>query len=181
MDTKKLNKLAATYNMIPNLLWTILFLGPVYIFCYRSMPLTLCLTVLGISLIPLFFPSSIFSAIQLSKKPRFYEHLGVRRINTFAQNGGLINRYLRKKYPQFKVLAHSKTSLIKRYRETFFFEKFHFSLFLFYITAATYALLKTQLTWALVITVCNIFYNIYPNLLQQYIRSKLAPLLSNVI
>ena len=171
----RINRIAAMYNMIPNLIWTILFLLPITIFCYREMSLRAVFIVLGISLIPSFFPNSFFDAIQLSNHAEFYKRLGVKCINRFAQNGTLLNQYLRKKYPQLKAISSGKSSIRKTYQQTYFFEKFHFSLFLYFTAITIYALVKGHLLWALALSVCNLLYNIYPNLLQQYIRLKLAP------
>ena len=161
------------YNMIPNLLWTALFLIPITIFCYRFITPTTTYLVLGISLVPVFFPKSFFDKMQLSRKASFYQKIGVRRINSFAQNGGIVNRILKKKYPGFKVVSRSKASIKKQYYQTYFFEKFHFSLFLFFMIVTVYAVIHGQLYWVLILIVSNLFYNIYPNLLQQYVRVRL--------
>ena len=173
-ESIKINRLAATYNMIPNLVWTTLFLLPVIIFCYTLIPPQFVFILLGVSLIPLFFPNSFFDAMQLSKNPAFYKRMGVKYINKFAQNGTLLNQYMRNKYPQFKAVSTNKSSIAKQYHQTYFFEKFHFSLFIFFTAVTIYALVKGYLLWALILSICNLLYNIYPNLLQQYIRLKLA-------
>ncbi len=53
------------------------------------------------------------------------------------------------------------------------FEKFHFIMFVFFILITLYALVKNHFQWAIIISVTNLLYNIYPNLLQQYVRLKL--------
>jgi hypothetical protein len=173
-EVRRIQRLAAVYNMIPNLVWTALFLSPVAIFCYTSVSPKSLFIVLGICLIPLFFPNSFFNSIQLSRSPKFYTRLGVKYINMFAQHGTLLNKYLRAGYPTFKTITANKASIKKQYNQTFFFEKFHFSLFLFYTSITVYALAKGLLLWSLIVTICNLFYNVYPNLLQQYIRAKLV-------
>lgn len=168
------DKRSAAYNMIPNLVWTILFLGPAFLFSYNYLPLTPALILLGSSLIPTFFPNKFFDTIQLSRSPCFYERLGVKHINNFAQNGALINKFLRRKYPEFKNVRATRSSIVKRYKETYFFEKFHFSLFIFYIVITIYSLITAHLLWTGILSLCNLLYNIYPNLLQQYVRVKLS-------
>ena len=170
----KINRLAAAYNMIPNLVWTTLFLLPIVIFCYTLMTPKFIFILLGMSVIPICFPNSVFDAMQLSKNPAFYKRMGVKYINKFAQHGTLLNQYLRKKYPHFKTISTAKSSIAKQYYQTYFFEKFHFSLFIFFTAVTIYAAVKNYLIWALVLSICNLLYNIYPNLLQQYIRLKLA-------
>ena len=172
-ESKKINRLASTYNMIPNLVWTALFLLPVAIFCYRNLNHQIVYILLGISLTPLFFPKSFFDFIQLSRKPLFYKRIGVKFINKYAQNGELLNQHMRKKYPAFTAVPTSKSSILKYYNQTYFFEKFHFSMFIFFTAITVCALIRSYLLWALIVSVSNLFYNIYPNLLQQYIRLRL--------
>jgi hypothetical protein len=165
--------MAAIYNMIPNLLWTALFLTPIVIFCYTFITLKTTYVLLGVSLIPIFFPNSFVDSIQLSRNARWYSKMGVKYINVFTQNGSLLTKIYKKKYPNFKVLSRSKASLKKQYRQTYFFEKFHFSLFLFFAMVTIYAGYQGHFYWVVTLTICNLLYNIYPNLLQQYIRVKL--------
>jgi hypothetical protein len=159
--------------MIPNLIWTALFLIPITTFCYSFVTPKTTFTMLGVSLIPIFFPGSFFDRIQLSRNAHVYTRIGVKHINTFAQNGKLLNDLLRKKYPNFKVVSNTRTSIRKQYFQTYFFEKFHFSLFLFFTTMTIYAGTQGHFYWVVILTVSNLLYNIYPNLLQQYIRVKL--------
>ena len=159
--------------MIPNLLWTALFLTPIVIFCYTFIPLKTMYILIGISLIPIFFPNSFFDSIQLSRSSHWYRRIGVKYINTFAQNGSIVSEILRKKYPDFKVISRTKRSIKKQYYSTYFFEKFHFSLFIFFSIMIVYAAMQGHFYWVLILTICNLLYNVYPNLLQQYIRIKL--------
>jgi hypothetical protein len=159
--------------MIPNLVWTTLFLLPVAVFCYNLVNLKAVYILLGMSLTPLFFPNSFFDAIQLSRNSAFYKRMGVKYVNKFAQNGSFLNQYLKKKYPGFNPFPTNKSSIKKRYDQTYFFEKFHFSLFIFFTIVTVYALSEGFGIWAFILSICNLLYNIYPNLLQQYIRVKL--------
>ena len=165
--TSKISRIATIYNMIPNLLWTALFLIPIAIFCYTFITLKTIYILLGFSLIPIFFPNSFFNRIQLSRNSHWYRRIGVKYINTFAQNGSILNEILRKKYPDFKVVSMTKASIKKQYYQTYFFEKFHFSLFLFFTIITIYAGTHGHFYWVLTLTISNILYNIYPNLLQQ--------------
>jgi len=159
--------------MIPNLFWSALFLIPIAIFCYTFLTSKTTYVLLGLSLIPIFLPNSFFDRIQLSESSHFYKKIGVRYINIFAQNGSLLNKFLKRKYPNFKVVSKSKTSIKKQYYQTYFFEKFHFSLFVFFTIMTIYAGIQGHFYWVLTLTISNLFYNIYPNLLQQYVRVKL--------
>ena len=132
--------------MIPNLVWTALFLIPITIFCYAFMTPKTTYILLGLSLIPIFLPNSFFDRIQLSRSSHFYRKIGVKHINIFAQNGSLLNKFLKRKYPNFKVVSKSKTSIKKQYYQTYFFEKFHFSLFVFFTIIVAKGILLLPLT-----------------------------------
>jgi Glycosyl-4,4'-diaponeurosporenoate acyltransferase len=166
--------------MIPNLIWSVLFLYPIVKFCYSFVAPKTIYILLGVSLIPAFFPPVFFDLIQISRNKAFYERIGVKYINKFAQNGEFLNRYLRKKYPDFHPVLYNKQSAKKLYHQTYFFEKFHFSVFIFFAVITVYALVKRHPAWALVLSISNLFYNIYPNLLQQYLRLKLASVLKKI-
>jgi Glycosyl-4,4'-diaponeurosporenoate acyltransferase len=173
-EFRKITRLAAVYNMIPNLIWSTLFLLPITIFCYRYLIPEYFFMLLGMSIIPIFFSNSFFDLIQISRNTTFYKRIGVKHINKFAQNGTFLNRFVRNKYPDFKTISSNKSSIKKQFYQTYFFEKFHFSMFIFFTGITLYALIKSHLVWALVFLICNLLYNIYPNLLQQYIRLRLA-------
>ena len=160
--------------MIPNLLWSALFLVPITFFCYTSLKSKIFFLLLGTSLITLFLPNAFFDFIQLSKKRSFYQRIGVRFINKFAQNGYLLNRYLRSKHPNYRAISKAKASIKKQLSQTYFFEKFHFCLFIFFSSVTVYAIIKDYPVWAVIFSISNLLYNIYPNLLQQYIRVKLG-------
>ena len=172
-ELTNLTRTSGLYNMIPNLVWTGLFLIPITVFCYRYVPPAAIYAFLGVSLVPIFFPNSFFDRIQLNRNPSWYRKIGVRHINTLAQNGRIINQLLRKRYPGFKAVSRSRASIKKQYYQTYFFEKFHFSLFLFFTIMTIYAAIEGHFDWVIILTISNLLYNVYPNLLQQYIRLKL--------
>jgi Glycosyl-4,4'-diaponeurosporenoate acyltransferase len=172
-DLQKQKRMLAMYNMVPNLVWTALAVSPVFIFCYSLIALNLVLIFLAISMVALFLPDSFFDAIQLSKNVSVYEKFGVPAVNKLAQNGSLVNALMRKKFPGYKGIRFQRSSVRRLIRQTYFFEKFHFMCLVFYCLITGYAITKHLWLWAIIITVANILYNVYPNLLQQYIRVKL--------
>lgn len=164
----------AWYNSIPNLVWSILNLVPISIFCYKLINLKLFFAFLAISLLTVLLPKSFFHSIQLGKTTSVYKKIGVNFINKFTQNGKIINRLIRKRFPQYKVVSNRKRSINKLIQQTYVFERFHFILFSFFNFITVYALVKNYFWWALIIVITNILYNIYPCFLQQYIRVRLA-------
>lgn len=159
--------------MIPNLVWSILNLAPVSIFCFTLAPLRFFYTFLAISLIPLFLKNSFLDKIQIGKTTVIYRKLGVHIINKVAQNGVIINTLIRKKFPAHKTVTKAKLSIARLINQTYIFEKFHLILFLFFCLVIVYAAANRHPFWAWTILLNNIAYNIYPNFLQQYIRLKL--------
>lgn len=99
--------------------------------------------------------------------------LGVPWINKVAQNGILINNLVRLRFPEYKGVTNQPSSISRLISQTYMFEKFHLVLFLFYSAILVFSLVNQDFCWACVIFLTNILYNIYPNLLQQYIRLKL--------
>ena len=172
-DYAKIKRLRDAYNMIPNLVWSALSFFPLTIYCYRYFGLKQILLLSAVSIIPIFFSNSFLNKIQLSDKAIIYRKLAVTAINTIVQNGTFINRFIRKKFPDYKQPPLNKTSAKRLWRQTYFYEKFHLMLFIFFMLTTVYAFIQKQFGWAFLFLVTNLLYNVYPNLLQQYIRVKL--------
>ncbi len=172
-DLSKLKKRKELYNMVPNVIWSILNLVPVSVFCYRLMNLSLFFTFLAPALLTVFLPNSFFNKMQLGTTTSIYKKLGVHIVNKVAQNGDVINALIRKRFPDYKVISSQRSSINKLLQQTYMFEKFHFMMFVLFSLITVYALGKSYFGWAIAISVTNLAYNIYPNLLQQYIRLKL--------
>jgi hypothetical protein len=169
----KVKKTLAWYNMIPNLIWSILSLTPISIYCFTLLDSKIICIFFAVSLIPIFLKNSFLDKLQIGKTIKIYKQIGVHLINKVAQNGVVINNLIKRKYPDHKIVTNKKSSIAGLISQTYIFEKFHFVLFLFFSLTITYAFIKGHLTWACIILLTNVAYNIYPNLLQQYIRLKL--------
>ena len=173
-DSNAIKKMVALYNMLPNLFWSALSLTPVSVFCYNVMPVKRFCIFLTISLLAILLPKSFFNSIQIGKTPVVYKNIGVNFINRFTQNGVIINRLIRRKFPQYKVMSGRRASIDRLIKQTYIFEKFHFIMFLFFSLTAIYALLERYVVWAFIVSLTNLVYNVYPAFLQQYIRVKLT-------
>jgi hypothetical protein len=169
----KARKLLNLYNMVPNVVWSVLNLVPVSVYCYNQVPHKLLYVFIAASVIPGFFPNSFFESIQVGRTTRIYKRMGVAFVNKFAQNGTIINHLVKKKFPNYKMIRHQRSSVNKLLQQTYMFEKFHFIMFVFFILITAYALIKNHFLWAIIISASNLVYNVYPNLLQQYVRVKL--------
>ncbi len=172
-ELAKRKQLQNLYNTIPNLLWSVLCLVPITMFCYQLMQVKSFWMFLAISILSLFLPNTFFDKIQLANTTTIYKKLGVPIVNKFVQNGDIINRRIRKDIPGYRAIILNKLSVKKLIKQTYIFEKFHFMLFVFYTLTTVYALLNQYLAWIFILLFSNLLYNVYPNLLQQYIRVKL--------
>ena len=172
-ENNRVRNLVATYNMILNIFWSVINLVPISIFCYTYLNLRLFLIFLIISFLSVFLPNAFFDSIQVGKTSSFYKSIGVNFINQFAQNGEIINRLVRRKYPNYKMISGSRRSIRRLVSQTYMFEKFHFMMFLFFMFVTVYAAIKLYWWWVLIIFITNVIYNVYPNFLQQYLRVRL--------
>jgi len=172
-DLSKIKRLLAVYNMAVNLIWSALAFLPVFYFCYTLLNGNLLYELMIIGIAPLFLPNTLFNKIQLSNTPAVYKNLGVIWVNRLAQNGGLVNKLIRKKYPQYKAVLYQRSSINKLLAQTYINEKFHYSILVFFGLLTAYALVRYYWGWAIALLIINILYNVYPILLQQYIRLKL--------
>ena len=171
----RVKQMVAFYNGVANLFWSVLNLLPIYIFCYRFVE-PLWLYVAGaISLVMLFLPRAFLNKMQLGTTTGVYHKLGVHYINQVTQNGAFINKLIRKKFPHYKVVDNTRQAVQLHYRKTYMYERFHYLLLCFFICIMFYALVQKQYAWAALLLLTNILYNVYPVLLQQYVRVKLEP------
>jgi len=139
------------------------------------MPRELFYIFLGISLVAYVLPESFYNNIQI-KNLKFLKRTGVVFIQRYAQNGEIINRMIRKKFPGYKMIYNRKT-MESRYKKTYGFEKFHFMALLFFLLTTVFALMNSYYPWSFILIITNIIYNIYPILLQHYTRLRITALL----
>jgi len=172
-DDAKARQLMNWYNMIPNVAWSALNLVPISVYCYNNVDRRSLYILIAIAVIPGFFPNTFYDRIQIGRTTRIYRRLGVGFVNKVAQNGTIINRIIKKKFPDYKMVGYQRSSIRKLFQQTYMFEKFHFMMFVFFISITFNALIKNHFGWAIIISITNVLYNVYPNLLQQYIRLKL--------
>ena len=173
-EVAQIKKQLALYNMVPNVLWSVINLVPLSLFCYSLLPLPTLYFFIGISLVPFFLPNSFIDKVQLGRTAAVYKRLGVGIVNKISQNGVIVNRLMRKKFPDYKMLYYQRTSIHKLVQQTYAFEKFHWVMAVFFVLVILFAITINYWGWALLLMVNNLLYNVYPNLLQQYIRVKLV-------
>src|SRR5690606_25933416 len=119
--------------------------------------------------------------IQFSQSVSFYRNLGVHLFKRFATNGDIINRQIRRKFPNHRNVYDLKSAELKL-KETYSTEKAHWVIFTFTIATIIYIFLsKESLRIAILLIFSNIIFNLYPNLLQQYNRIRLKRALRTTI
>jgi hypothetical protein len=174
----KLKQTASVYHALPSVFWSALNLVPISIYCYQFSDRSLLYWILGLSFLSYLLPKTFFNRIQLSKNVIFYKKLGVKLVRKFAQEGDLVNQMIRRKYPAYKIIQTPK-SVSNYISKTYGSEKFHFHLFLIFLSISIIAIINREYGWAALITLNNIIFNVYPNLLQQYNRIRLKKLEKN--
>lgn len=168
----QMNKKALWYNQTLNVFWSVLNFSPLGYFCFAAMELKWIYILSGLSLAAGFLPRSFFDAMQLGKTTALYEKIGIRVVKKLTQDGDFINRSIRKKFPQYKKFT-DRSSIQQHLNKAYAIEKIHFSMFVFFLLTSMYALVKGYVWWAAIITINNLVFNLYPNLLQQYNRLRL--------
>lgn len=134
-------KLAAGYNIIPNLVWSVIHLTPVTVYCFMEMDRVWVYIFIGLSVLGGLVPNRFFDHMQLSKTTKLYKKIGIITIRRFSQDGDMINRLIRKKYPEHRIIRSYKNreAYIQR---TYFYERFHFIVLVFMLAASVYAFLQ---------------------------------------
>ena len=175
-ELTKIRRRAIWYNQAVNFFWSILNFVPVGYYCSIEMNVQWFYSFLIISLLAMFLPNSFFDSIQLSHTTATYTKIGIRTIKKYTQDGDMINGFLRKKFPQYKLVTTS-SPLKKHIGKAYVNEKFHFIVFVFFLFTTLYALMRGHGWWVFVIMITNLIYNVYPIFLQQYNRIRIRQLM----
>jgi hypothetical protein len=173
---KKAERLAAQYNLAINLFWTLLNLAPAAYYFYLYLPIAWLWIIAPVSLLPYFLPAALLDGLSASTSRRWYQRVGVHIVLEYVQQGRRINRMIQRRYPNYRIV-YDKTTIRRKINETYMFERFHLGLLMVFFIMTGHALAKECWQWAIVLLLSNLIYNIYPILLQQYIRLRLKRLL----
>ena len=165
--------LLAVVNAVPSVLWSVVGFGPLAVFCYQQMARPWVYGLAAVSLLAYAMPTSWFGTWQLGRTPDRYRRLGVAFAGSLVQNGALVNRWLRRRYPHYRRVP-SRAKVAALVRSTYEQERFHLGAGGFFLGSSAYALAHGYVGWAVGLTLLNVAYNVYPIWLQQYIRVRLA-------
>ncbi len=163
--------LLSFYNGVLNVFWSLIAFGPLAVFCYRFMDRPFLYAAAIASVLSLAVPDSWLRLLELGSRPAAYRRFGVHLINRFVQHGSLVNRLAGHRSSKVQMLRRDvmRDGLVGA---TYFRERFHLSMLLFFQLTALYAAAHRQTIWSLAITMTNVIYNLYPIWLQQYIRLR---------
>ncbi|NML66101.1 hypothetical protein HHL22_12880 [Hymenobacter sp. RP-2-7] len=165
----------AFYNAVPNVLWSVLSLVPMVVFCYQHVARPWLYGFVALSLLAYAWPTAWLRHLQLSTRPAVYRKLRVPVLNHFTQHGTFVNRLLRRRYPQYQYLP-LRANLAKVVRTTYHLEQFHWVMLVYFLLTTGYAVALGYWSWVGVLTLLNVGYNLYPIWLQQYLRLRLRRL-----
>ncbi|MDO7885513.1 glycosyl-4,4'-diaponeurosporenoate acyltransferase CrtO family protein [Hymenobacter cheonanensis] len=163
----------ACYNAVPSVLWSGLALGPLAVCCYHYVVQPWLWGFLAVSLSAYAWPAAWLRRLQLAPRAQVYRRLGVPGLGYFTQQGALVNRLLRRRYPNYRGLV-GRRAVARLLSTTYQQERFHWAGLLFFLGVSIYVGAAGQLGWALGLTVLNVGYNLYPIWLQQYLRIRLG-------
>lgn len=159
-------------NQVINFFWTAFSFAPVIYYWYLVNSPIWFYSFIGVSLLAGFLPETLFNHLQLSGNPKFYERLGVKKARMFVQNGDWTKKAASAGFQSKKARINKTRS--RNYLKTIaMYERYHFLCFVFFTLSALHALITGAPITALIIAACNIIYNAYPILLQQYNKAKI--------
>lgn len=173
--SSELRRRITLYNLVPTLFWSVLNFVPVGYFCYVYVDRSFIYVAVAVSILSGFLPQSFFDRTQLGRTTAIYSRIGMRKVRKYTQDGDWVNMLIRKKYPDYRAIK-DKNSLKKELSQTYFYEKSHFVMLVFFLSVTIYAFIIGSLFWALIITANNLFFNVYPIWLQQYNRIRIKKL-----
>lgn len=154
-------------NQFINFFWTVLGFAAVFHYWFSVGLSAWFYVFICLSFIPAFLSRNFFYRIQLSRKTKFYERLGVRFIRKYVQHGDLANRIAGKNSTIQRAADPEKyLSTIMMY------ERYHLICFIFFLLTNIVAIIQGHYAVALLIMVSNVVYNVFPILLQQFNRIR---------
>ncbi len=157
------------------LFWGAAF-GPLKPFGYPNVdtrpPLAVFLFWLGLSFLPCFLPRSYYRPEAIRSARRLYRPLGVHLFKRIAPNGDLVNSLARRRYPGYRVLG-GRTDLPGFLEGMRSGERAHLVFLLMGMFTAVYAARIGWHRWALLLTLGNTLFNLYPVMLQRYNRARI--------
>lgn len=166
-----MNARAKLANVLISLVWTALFVGPLYVFCARHVSLTSLSVFLALAAVAMALPKALLHRLALSKHTAAYRRLRVPMLIPLTQDAAWLRRISGSRQQR---VHRNNTTMETFERDTWTRERFHLSLLVFYSLCTVVALHHVELLWACVLVLSNVVYNLYPIWLQQYLRLRVS-------
>jgi hypothetical protein len=127
-----------------------------------------CIVSLAGLLVPSWLPLFPFE-----RNRKFYERLGINQFRRYANNGAMIRSLIA--YFDPKALTHFNLSTLETHKQFYDFgERMHWNWFCGTIPAFIWAIALEEYGWVLVFSVTNLIINIYPIMLERYMRVRVV-------
>ncbi|MES1249322.1 MAG: hypothetical protein ABUL46_01490 [Chitinophaga rupis] len=157
------------FNQLINFFWTVLCFSGIIVYWFDSPSVKPLAPYILISLVSAVVPSKYY---QLSRRPKFYERLGVRKIRFFVQDGNW-RRLITKNKPAASKLIGSRSQAANYLKTVVIYERYHLICLVFFLLCGFHAFAQHRIGLAIIITLSNVVYNVCPMLLQQYNRARI--------
>lgn len=162
----------ALLNFSVSMFWALLVFTPLTIYLYLYAGSVFIWVSSSLAILLMAVPASFYRRFQLSKNPQCYERMGVLVINKITQHGHWINSVVRKIQPGARMQQLRSVKAMQANMEMF--EKFHYGCLLMFSCCMVHAAFIPAWAWCLFFLVSNLLFNVYPILIQQYLRVRLA-------
>ena len=161
------------FHAAPSVLWTVVFVCPVYLFCVRHLSPGCVYGFAAAGALAMALPSAALQRLALSSDLAAYRRLRVPLLLRLTQDAAWIRRVSRDLEPRIRRDRKIVAGIL---RDTWMRERFHLGAFLFTSLCSLAAISHAQPLWFLSLILVNVLYNLYPIWLQQYLRLRLKPL-----
>jgi hypothetical protein len=132
-------------------------------------PLVLVVATL-LCVVPFLLPVRFFRP-RAFERGRFYRRLGVRAFRYLAPDGDWVGRRVRRLDPTYRAVG-GRADVRAHIAGTYANERWHLAFFIGGLFTQVFALASGQVGWALLLTLTNVAFNLYPVLHQRYKRAR---------
>jgi hypothetical protein len=122
-----------------------------------------------------FLPRSWYRLRRFETSGRIYEALGVNALRALVSNGDLVNRFVRRRFPGYRVHAFAER-MDKALRDGRDNERSHLISFAAGVVVVIYASRIGWIDWTAWLALTNLAANLYPAFVQRYTRARLQRL-----
>lgn len=161
-------------NTLLSLLWTALFVGPVFLYAWWHVPGKWLYVFGAAGVVGMVLPAAVLQGMQLSAGAGLYRRIGVPLLVKLTQDAPWMRRLSGE---ETKPMARDRVAVARFVSNTWMRERFQTGLFVFCAACAGFALGRGQWRWFGTMAVANVLYNLYPMWLQQYLRMRVARLI----